>query len=160
MKTLPVLSVVRTRRPVPPELEDHVTTKISSSKDLARIASALIGDSDREMFIAIHLDSRNKLLDVHTVSVGSLTGSLVHPREVFKAAIISNSCAIVIAHCHPSGDTKPSPEDDKVTERLVRCGCILGVKVLDHVVVNHDGSSYYSYADKGKIAVYGMRELP
>ena len=94
---------------------------------------------DRECFAAIHLDSRNCPIAVEIVSVGTLNASMVHPREVFKAAILSNAEGIIIAHNHPSGDPTPSREDLELTRRMVQAGEILGIEVLDHIVVAPDG---------------------
>ncbi|MTI84963.1 MAG: hypothetical protein FH756_13985 [Firmicutes bacterium] len=91
------------------------------------------------------------LLDIrtcfHTVSVGTLNSAQVHPREVFKVAIISNSAAIILGHNHPSGDPEPSHEDIEVTNRLVEAGQILGIEVLDHIVCGD--SKYISLKTKG-----------
>ena len=94
---------------------------------------------DRECFAAIHLDSRNRPIAVEVVSIGTLNASMVHPRELFKAAILSNDAGLVLAHNHPSGDPTPSREDMELTRRMVQAGDILGIEVLDHIVVAPDG---------------------
>src|SRR4029077_16254310 len=93
-----------------------------------------IGESDREMFVVALLTIRHRLIGLHTVSVGCLTSSLVHPREVFKPAILSGSAALLVAHNHPSGDPEPSAEDVALTRRLSAAGQLLGIEVLDHVI--------------------------
>jgi DNA repair protein RadC len=102
---------------------------------------------DREEFLVVLLDAKNKLLGFHVVSVGSLTSSLVHPREVFKAAILSNAAAIILLHNHPSGDPLPLAEDLSITTRLCQTGEVIGIKVLDHVVIGE--GRYVSFVDDG-----------
>lgn len=94
---------------------------------------------DREVFSALLLDAKNRLLRAVTVSVGTLTASLVHPREVYKAAIRHSAASIILAHNHPSGDPTPSREDIEITERLAEAGRVLGIDLLDHVVLGSDG---------------------
>ena len=135
------LKVVR-ETPIP------YSCKISNSRELYNFAEAYIGDSDREMMVAILLDSKNTTLGVHIISIGSLNASIVHPRESFKAAIVTNSAAIIFFHNHPSGDPKPSAEDIELTARLKQAGELLGIRVLDHIVVGTE-NKYYSFADMG-----------
>ena len=87
------------------------------------------------------LDGRHRIIRHETVSQGTLTASLVHPREVFRPALRAAAAALILVHNHPSGDPAPSPEDRQVTARLVRAGEILGVRVLDHVIVAERGFS-------------------
>ena len=112
-------------------------------------AEQLYSDADREQFHVLFLDSKNQLIGVNLVSQGSLASATVHPREVFKAAILANSAAIILTHNHPSGDPTPSREDHECTKRLCECGKLLGIKVLDHIVVGQ--LSHYSFADAGFI---------
>ncbi len=90
---------------------------------------------DRERFLALYLDSRHRVQAVETVSIGSLNASLVHPREVFKPALALSAAAVIVAHNHPSGNARPSGDDLDLTARLDRCGELLGVALLDHLVV-------------------------
>jgi DNA repair protein RadC len=101
----------------------------------------------QELFLALLLDSRQRLIGEVEVSRGSLNQSLVHPREVFAPALRESAAAILVAHNHPSGDAEPSPEDHEVTRRLVRAGELLGVRVVDHLVIG--GSGFTSFADRG-----------
>ena len=96
-------------------------------------------NSDREMFLVASLNTKNEPTQIEVVSVGSLNASIVHPREVFKSAIISNAASIICAHNHPSGDLTPSKEDIEVTKRLVEAGKLLGIDVLDHIIMNDEG---------------------
>jgi DNA repair protein RadC len=90
---------------------------------------------DRERFLALFLDSRHRVQSMETVSIGSLNASLVHPREVFKPAVALSAAAVIVAHNHPSGNARPSGDDLELTARLDRCGELLGVALLDHLVV-------------------------
>lgn len=112
---------------------------VRSPRDCAEIISNFIGSADRENLVVACLDSKNNINALHTVSVGSLNASIVHPREVFKAAILANACSIIVGHNHPSGDTTPSQEDIQITKQLVEAGKILGIQVLDHVIIGDDG---------------------
>ena len=103
--------------------------------------------ADREEFVVLLLDAKNKQMGFHVVSVGALTSSLVHPREVYKVAILGNAAAIILLHNHPSGDPTPSAEDLSITTRLRQVGDVLGIRVLDHVVIG-DGR-YVSFVDDG-----------
>jgi DNA repair protein RadC len=121
--------------------------KFNSSADVATLLYELLEDADREHFLVLMLDRKNRLIGVNTVSVGSLSASVVHPRETFKPAILANAAAVIFAHNHPSGDTAPSPEDRTLTARLVASGHLLGIAVLDHIIVGD--ASYFSFADQG-----------
>ena len=100
----------------------------------------------KEYFITLHLDGKNKIQCIEEVSVGSLNQSIVHPREVFKGALLSSAAAIILLHNHPSGDPAPSREDREITRRLKEAGELLGVRVLDHIII---GESYMSFVEQG-----------
>lgn len=124
--------------------------QVNSPKAVYRHFAPLLCDEKREMFHALLLDSKNRLvLDVR-ISEGSLGASLVHPREAFRPAIREAAAAVIFLHNHPNGDPSPSAEDREVTRRLQRAGELLGIPVLDHVIVGRD--SYYSFADDGELA--------
>jgi len=101
----------------------------------------------KEMFMTLHLDGKNRIVCMDLVSIGSLNQSIVHPREVFKTACISNAAAIICVHQHPTGDPTPSSEDISITRRLKEAGEIMGIKVLDHIIVG-DGE-YMSFVERG-----------
>lgn len=123
-----------------------VRLKVLSSKDIYVHYHPSLSELKKEVFLALLLDGKNRVIREVLISQGSLTVNVVHPREVFNPAIRDSAAAIVVIHNHPSGDPYPSPEDIDLTKRLVATGEILGIKVLDHVVVG-DGS-YYSFADR------------
>lgn len=116
------------------------TQKISCAKDVFNFCKYM-KDLEKEQFVVLLLDTKNKVLSEDVVSVGTLNSSIVHPREVFKKAIRENCNSIVLVHNHPSGDSKPSPEDLRVTEKLVEAGDLLGIKILDHVIIGEDYNS-------------------
>ncbi len=111
---------------------------IGSPEDLEKFVEPL-RHYDSEHFVAFHLDARNQVTNFQTVSIGTLSASLVHPREVFKAAILANSHAIIVAHNHPGGSLTPSSEDLDTTETLIKAGDLMGVKVIDHIIVSSNG---------------------
>lgn len=96
-------------------------------------------NQDREHFIVIGLDTKNKPCYREIVSIGTLNASIIHPREVFKKAIMMSCNTILIAHNHPSGSLEASQEDEEITERLKQAGDILTIKVLDHIIIGKDG---------------------
>jgi DNA repair protein RadC len=101
----------------------------------------------KEMFMTLHLDGKNRIMAMDLVSVGSLNQSIVHPREVFKTACLSNAAALILIHQHPSGDSTPSSEDIAITRRLKEAGEIMGIKVLDHIIVGE--GEYLSFVERG-----------
>lgn len=109
---------------------------INDSQSLANAVRELIGQSDREHFVALHLDSKHRIASIEVIATGTLNAVIVHPREVFKGAILANAHAIAVAHNHPSGDLTPSPEDRTITKQLIEAGEVMGIKLLDHIIVN------------------------
>jgi DNA repair protein RadC len=97
-----------------------------------------IGNADRESFYALHLDVRHKIVDIDKVSTGSMTGVEVHPREVFRGALLSGANSMIFIHNHPSFDPTPSRQDTELTRRLKEVGDLVGISVLDHIIVGGD----------------------
>ena len=121
---------------------DVVSEPLSSPAEVLTYLDSLdIASSDREVFVVLHLDARNRVVAHEITSIGSQTASLVHPREVFKSAVLKGANSIILAHNHPSGDPAPSKEDIDLTHRLVEAGGLMGIQVLDHVVVTPPGES-------------------
>ena len=108
---------------------------ISSPADVEGLLRGRIANLDRENFVAVLLNTKNEVLEVSTISVGTLSASLVHPREVFKPAIRASAAGVILAHNHPSGKVQPSREDRDVTRRLCDASEIIGIEVLDHVIL-------------------------
>ncbi|MFS0567533.1 JAB domain-containing protein, partial [Brevibacillus invocatus] len=122
--------------------------RIRMASDAAGLFRQFLDATDREAFLLLCLSTKNEPVAIHLVSVGSLDSSIVHPREVFKAAILSNCSSVIVAHNHPSGDPTPSREDIEVTKRLQEAGELLGIPVLDHIILGHEGA-YVSLKEKG-----------
>ncbi len=125
---------------------------LRTSTDVSQFLREYLAGLDREHFVVLLLDRKNRVIGLNTVSVGSLSASIVHPREVYKPAILSNAAALIFGHNHPSGDPAPSPEDRVLTTRLVKAGKLLGIQVLDHIIIGNE-PSYYSFADAGALDV-------
>ena len=125
---------------------------VRQASDAAALVRQYLAHVDREHFVTLLLNRKNAVIGITTVSVGSLTASVVSPREVFKAAILANAAAIVCAHNHPSGSPQPSPEDKALTARLVQGGKLLGIPVLDHIIVGDGTPDYFSFADNDLLA--------
>lgn len=117
-----------------------------TSSEVYRALSPEAATWDREHFLVVGLDGKNRLLGVATVSVGTLTASLVHPREVMKSLILANAAAFILVHNHPSGDPTPSAEDLAITARLKECAELFGMRLLDHLILG-DGR-YCSMCDE------------
>ncbi|MHB1389719.1 MAG: JAB domain-containing protein [Thermoleophilia bacterium] len=115
---------------------------IRSPRDACR-AVASIRFADREHFLVLYLNARNVVIHQETVSIGSLNANIVHPREVFRPAIIEGAAAVILVHNHPSGDVSPSREDLNLTQRLTEAGRLIGIEVLDHLIVA--GRRYLSF---------------
>lgn len=124
--------------------------KIEAPVSAVKAFKALCPNEDKEVLSTLLLDAKHMPLGVNVVSIGSLTASLVHPREVFRAAIVSGTAAIILGHNHPSGDTQPSSEDNETTRRIAEAGRILGIPVLDHVIYAWGNTEYYSYRKAGR----------
>jgi DNA repair protein RadC len=113
--------------------------KVQDSQQVAKVFQDLLLledeiDQNKEHFYVMHLDTRSRINMVELVNIGTLTASLVHPRETFRRAVIRGSASIIVAHNHPSGEVDPSGEDTKVTKLLFEAGNILGITMLDHVI--------------------------
>lgn len=118
---------------------------IQSADDAIFLMQRELQNSDRETFCVLHLNAKGKPLSMSVVSVGSLNSTLVHPREVFKASILSNAAAVIFMHNHPSGDLTPSEDDKRTTKQLEKAGKILGIRVVDHIIVGENKENYYSF---------------
>jgi DNA repair protein RadC len=119
--------------------------KASGAVEAAAVMRELIENAAREEFWVVALNSKNKIIGAYLVSAGSLTSTIVHPREVFRIAIHLGAAAVIVCHNHPSGESDPSSEDRATTKRLKEGGALLGIPVLDHIILGACGS-WYSFA--------------
>ena len=126
-------------------VKEATEDKVASAED---IYSSLkeFSKAAQEMFFVITLNQKHAIIDKHLVSMGTVSETIVHPRECFRPAIMDGAAAVIFAHNHPSGETFPSMEDKQITERLKEAGKILGIRVLDHVII---GDNYFSFVDRG-----------
>jgi DNA repair protein RadC len=122
---------------------------VRSPENGYQLLKQFLREVDREYFVIVCLDTKYQSTAINICHIGSLNASLVHPRECFKPAILSNSASILVGHNHPSGKSSPSKEDIEVTKRLVEAGKIIGIDVLDHIVLG-DGE-YVSLKEKGYV---------
>jgi len=127
------------------ELPRKIGTPENAYKAIAAITS--VEEEAQEVFGVLILNTKNKIVAVHEISRGELNSSLVHPREVFKPAVLHNAASIICFHNHPSGDPEPSRDDIEITKRLVEAGKIIGIGILDHIIVGDE--EYVSLKERG-----------
>ncbi len=134
-----IMAGIELGRRVAEQSDSRKISSISGSDDAIRFCldnfSRLISDARQEEFHIVTLNTKNQVIDTHQITVGTLDASLVHPREVFRAAIKDAASSIILVHNHPSGDPTPSREDHAVTDRLTETGKTIGIDVLDHIVL-------------------------
>lgn len=123
--------------------------KVNSPESVLRLLGPILKNETKEHFFVIFLNNKNEIHGWQRISTGTVSESMVHPREVFQGALLTNASSILVMHNHPSGDLKPSHEDTKTTKRLVEAGLILGIPVLDHIIIS-DGK-YMSFKEDGLI---------
>ncbi|MFA5181464.1 MAG: JAB domain-containing protein [Syntrophales bacterium] len=113
--------------------------EINKPFDIYKMVKDEMTSSDRELLLSVLLNGMNRLIGVETVAIGGLHSCMIIPRDLFKSAILANAASIVICHNHPSGDLTPSIQDLKMTDKLIKAGNLLGIKVLDHLIISHEG---------------------
>jgi len=148
-KSVTLLACLELGRRVYKDTEPIKKTKILNPCDAWRQFGSLISAKKQENFLVLFLDCHRRCISHKILFVGTLNQSIVHPREVFKAAILENARGIILMHNHPSGVAKPSLNDDYVTKLFCDCGNMMGIQVLDHIVVGEN--EYYSYVEEGVI---------
>jgi len=121
---------------------------ISGPKDVYALLRPRMAHLDRERFVVVLLNTKNAIIASPTVSIGTLSSSLVHPREVFKPAVHAGAAGVILAHNHPSGHVEPSREDRDVTKRIVEAGETIGIGIMDHLVI---GDGFFSFKEHGII---------
>jgi len=146
MKHIPLVSLRIVRDGSVP----YGAASVQSSKAIFDLFRQLAEDLDREAVWLACLDTKNRLACLSQISLGSLSASIVHPREVIKLALLSNAAGMILVHNHPSGDPTPSAEDRAVTARIGEAAKLMGIRFLDHLIVG-DGR-FYSFCDQGELA--------
>ena len=124
---------------------------IKTPEDVLRVVADELKSYDREVFAIINLKTNGQIINLNVCSVGTLSASLISPREVFKSSILSNAAAFIAIHNHPSGNITPSAEDKEVTERLIACGEFLDIKMLDHIIVAGETGKMLSMKAEGSM---------
>ena len=124
--------------------------RLDSPRQVFEAIPSDVRSAPKEYFLAFYLNSRAVLVHSEVVSIGSLTASLVHPREVLSPALERRCCSFIVAHNHPSGELSPSPEDVATTRRLKDCGDLMGIPLMDHVIVCDRG--FFSFREKDLLA--------
>lgn len=124
----------------------HSQKRITSPADVAEIFIPILRDEVKEQFLVVCLSSANKIIRFEKISVGNLNSSVVHPREIFKAAIENNSASIILIHNHPSENPEPSNEDISITKKLVEAGKMMDIPIFDHIIIA--GNSYTSFVER------------
>lgn len=145
-----VYEIVRIKQVISETTKNRYTVR--SPEDAVSHAYELIGEDDREVFLVMVLNTKNHVVAVHRCHIGALNSSIVHPREVFKSAILNNGASIICFHQHPSGDPSASREDVNVFRRLLECGNMIGIELLDFVILGgqtESGIDFESFKDKG-----------
>lgn len=122
-------------------------TRISGSRDAARLFYGASARHEQEVFLAMYLDVRNQVLALDELFVGTADRSLVHPRDLYRQAVRYNARSVIVCHNHPSGDVSPSGEDLLLTKRLAKAGDLLDIELLDHIIIGRDIECYYSFKE-------------
>ena len=146
-KATKILAVAELSKRISREKVDK--TKITSPQSISALLLEEMRYLKKEVFKVVLLDTKNNVIAINDVSVGCLDSTVVHPREVFLEAIKNSSAAIILVHNHPSGEVEPSNEDKNITNRIVECGKIIGIRVLDHIIIG-DGN-FLSFKEHGYI---------
>jgi len=131
------------------------TVSLGNSREVVDYLRVSMASLDRETFVVVYVDAQNRPMAVDELFEGTLTSSVVYPREVFKKALEHRAAAIILAHNHPSGCIEPSPEDRRITSDLVVAAGYMDVDVLDHIIIGANG--HFSFADHGLIREYRER---
>ena len=141
------IDVVNVRLVKEPAL--YSTEPIKTPEDVLRVVADELKSYDREVFAIINLKSNGQIINLNVCSIGTLNASLVSPREIMKAAILSNASAFIAVHNHQSGNCSPSSEDIETTKRLAECGEILDIRMLDHIIVAGETGKMLSMKAEG-----------
>lgn len=137
------------RRSIIAERERSVR-EVKCPDDVASLMIPEMNSLDREHFKAILLNTKNRVIKIVTVAIGSLNAALVHPREIFKAAVVASAASFIIVHNHPTGNPEPSREDSELTVRFARCGDLMGIDLVDHIIIG--GDRFVSMRERGLVS--------
>ena len=131
------------------EGKERTVRKVRCPEDVASLLIPEMKGLDREHFKAVLLNTKNGILKIVTVAIGSLNAALVHPREIFKEAVVASAAGVIIVHNHPTGNPEPSREDTDLTVRFARCGELMGIDLVDHIIIGGDG--FVSMRERGLV---------
>lgn len=151
------INVVNVRLVKEPSL--YSAEPIKTPEDVLNAVANELKQYDREVFAIINLKTNGQIINLNVCSVGTLSASLISPREVFKSSILSNAAAFIAIHNHPSGNITPSAEDKEVTERLMACGEFLDIKMLDHIIVAGETGKMLSMKSEGLMPTFPGRDM-
>lgn len=126
---------------------------VASPRDVASLLAPLLLHEPVEVFSVLCLSVKHRIVGYAPISRGTLDSTVVHPREVFRTALMASAASICLVHNHPSGDPRPSPDDDLLTVRLVACGDLMGIEVVDHIILGEQG--YFSYREAARLECLG-----
>ena len=119
---------------------------LDSPEAVADYLQKKIGKEKKEHFVILCLDTRNNLIKINNISIGTLNANLVHPREIFQEALKQNAASVILVHNHPSGDSEPSEDDLEITKRIIEAGKVMGIDVLDHIIITKN--KVFSFKEK------------
>lgn len=148
VKAIELISAIELGKRVFYNNEYKEKIKIKNAIDVYNLMSFRLENEKQEYFYCIFLDQKKYIIDTKLIFIGSLTMSIVHPREIFKEACLLSASSIICVHNHPSGNTNPSNEDINITNKLIESGNILGIPIIDHIII---GKDYYSFHEKNNI---------
>lgn len=122
--------------------------KICSPEDAIAVVGEILCEMDREVMCVINIKTDGTPINCHIASMGAISQAIAEPRELFKSAILSNAAAMIMVHNHPSGSLEPSREDTRLTDRILKLSCLIGIPLTDHVIVGGDNTKYFSFREK------------
>src|SRR3989344_7743442 len=128
------------------EIKEARNIQISEASEVHRIFG-YISEEEQELFLVISLNTKNRIINTHISSIGTLDSSIIHPRDIFREAIRNNANGIILMHNHPSGDINPSNEDLKVTRLLTKISNMIGIKIIDHIIISKN--QFFSFQESG-----------
>ena len=149
VKACELLASIELGKRINIEFDNINKIKIVNAESVFNYYKNVLKDKKQEYFYCIYLDTKNNIIKDKMLFKGTINESLVHPREVFKEAYLLSASSIICIHNHPSGNTNPSKNDEMLTKQLKKCGELLGIKVLDHIIISNN--SYFSFLEKGLI---------